>query len=155
MSIFKAYDIRGIYPEELNDEIAYRIGSAAGEFFKANVVVGRDPRISSDPIFRSFSEGITEKGLDVIDIGTIDSPGLYFAVGHYGYKAGAIITASHNPREYNGFKMCRESAIPVGGDSGLNDIKRIYTEGINKVKTEEKKERSSRRTYGRIILITF
>jgi len=139
MSIFKAYDIRGIYPEELNDEIAYRIGSAAGEFFKANVVVGRDPRISSDPIFRSFSEGITEKGLDVIDIGTIDSPGLYFAVGHYGYKAGAIITASHNPKEYNGFKMCRESAIPVGGDSGLNDIKRIYTEDINKVKTEEKK----------------
>ena len=138
MSIFKAYDIRGVYPKELNNEIAYRIGSAAGEFFKENVVVGKDVRNSSDQIFRSFSDGITEKGLDVIDIGTIDTPGLYFAVGHYGYKAGVIITASHNPKEYNGFKMCRENAIPVGGDSGLKEIERISI-GIDKGKTVEKR----------------
>lgn len=126
MSIFKAYDIRGLYPQEINEETAERLGRAIAKYFKTTVVVGRDTRLSSLPLFRSFAKGVNAEGHDVVDIGIIDAPGLYFATAHYGFGAGVMITASHNPKEYNGFKLCREDAIPVGSDSGLKDIEEIF-----------------------------
>ncbi len=126
MSIFKAYDIRGIYPEEINEETAERLGRAIAKHFKTTVVAGRDTRISSLPLFKSFAKGVNAEGYDVVDIGIIDTPGLYFATAHYGFGCGVMITASHNPKEYNGLKICREAAIPVGSDSGLKDIEEIF-----------------------------
>jgi phosphomannomutase len=126
MSIFKAYDIRGLYPQEINEEVAERLGRAIARYFKTTIVVGRDTRLSSLPIFESLAEGINAEGYGVVDIGVIDTPGLYFATAHYGFGAGVMITASHNPKEYNGLKLCREDAIPVGSDSGLREIEEIF-----------------------------
>jgi phosphomannomutase len=126
MSIFKAYDIRGVYPQEINEEIAERLGRAIARYFRTTIVVGKDTRLSSDPIFEGFAKGVNEEGFDVVDVGVIDSPGLYFATAHYGFGAGVMITASHNPKEYNGMKLCREQAIPVGSDSGLKEIEEIF-----------------------------
>ena len=126
MSIFKAYDIRGIYPEQLNEEIAYKIGRAFVEFLKCkNVVVGRDMRISSDSLFDALTNGITDQGADVIDIGLSTTPMLYFAVGNHGFDSGLMITASHNPKEYNGIKFTREKAIPIGEDTGIKEIEKL------------------------------
>ncbi|MDY6986129.1 MAG: phosphomannomutase/phosphoglucomutase [Candidatus Thermoplasmatota archaeon] len=136
MSIFKAYDIRGIYPQEINEETAERLGRAIAKYFKTTVVAGRDTRISSLPLFKSFAKGVNAEGYDVVDIGIIDTPGLYFATAHYGFGCGVMITASHNPKEYNGLKICREAAIPVGSDSGLKDIEEIF----NAVPTGTEKE---------------
>lgn len=126
MSIFKAYDIRGIYPEEINEGVAERLGRAIAKYLKTTVVVGRDTRLSSQPLFQSIARGINEEGYDVVDVGVIDTPGLYFATAHYGFGAGVMITASHNPKEYNGLKICREEAIPVGSDSGLKEIEELF-----------------------------
>jgi phosphomannomutase len=125
-SIFKAYDIRGIYPKELNDDIAYLIGKAFVRYLNPRmVVIGRDMRLSSDTLFKSLARGITEAGADVIDIGLCTSDALYFTVGKFGYDFGAMITASHNPPEYNGIKMCREEAVPLSGKEGIEQIKEI------------------------------
>ena len=98
MSIFKAYDVRGIYPEQLNEEIAYKIGRAFVEFLKCkNVVIGRDMRLSSDSLFNALADGITDQGADVIEIGLSGTDMLYFAVANYGFDSGLMITASHNP----------------------------------------------------------
>lgn len=126
MSIFKAYDIRGIYPQEINEGIAERLGRAIARYFKTTVVVGRDTRLSSPSLFKGLARGINAEGYDVVDVGVIDTPGLYFATAHYGFGAGVMITASHNPKEYNGLKICREEAIPVGSDSGLKDIEDLF-----------------------------
>jgi len=126
MSIFKAYDIRGLYPQEIDEEITERLGRAVAKYFKTTVVVGRDTRLSSLPLFKSFAKGVNAEGYDVVDIGIIDVPGLYFATAHYGFGCGVMITASHNPKEYNGLKICRENAIPVGSDSGLKGIEEIF-----------------------------
>jgi len=100
--IFKAYDIRGIYPEELDEEIAYKIGRAFVAYLHPlNVAVGRDMRLSSPQLWESLTRGITDAGADVIDIGLCSTDELYFAVGKFGYDAGIMITASHNPPEYN------------------------------------------------------
>ncbi len=128
MSIFKAYDIRGTVPDQLNEKMAYGIGRAFVTFLGCkSVVVGRDVRSSSDSIFASLAEGITDQGADVIEIGRCDTPMLYFAAR--GSQAAINITASHNPKQYNGFKLCRENAIPISGDTGIKDIERIYNEG--------------------------
>lgn len=128
MSIFKAYDIRGKYPEELDETMAYRIGRAAAGFFTCNeIVVGRDGRLSSEPIFEHLTAGIKAKGVNVVDIGRVTTPILYYTVARLGLQAGIMITASHNPREYNGFKFCREEAIPVF-DNDLQEIARIARE---------------------------
>ena len=112
--IFKAYDIRGTYPDQLNEEIAYKVGRALVEFLSPkNVAVGRDMRLSSPKLWESLTKGIIEGGCDVIDIGLVSTDCLYFAVGKFGYDAGVMITASHNPPEYNGFKMCRKEAVPL------------------------------------------
>ena len=122
--IFKSYDIRGIYPTELNEEIAQRIGRAFVEFMHPRAVaVGRDMRLSSLPLFQAFAEGVMLQGADVIDLGLTSTDELYFAVGHFGHPAGTMITASHNPKDYNGFKLCRENAIPLSSETGVFAIR--------------------------------
>jgi phosphomannomutase len=129
-TIFKAYDIRGTYPDQLNEEAAYRIGTAFVQYLGCkNVVVGRDMRLSSSALFEHLARGITDAGCDVTDIGLCSTDGMYFTVGKFGYQAGIMITASHNPGEYNGFKMCREEAIPLSGESGLSQIREIVLRG--------------------------
>jgi phosphomannomutase len=126
MSIFKAYDIRGVVPDELDAGIAGRIGRAAGRFLGASsLVVGRDARSHSPELAEALTQGLRESGVDVIDLGLCATPMLYFAVEHLGAGGGIVVTASHNPGRYNGFKVCREHAIPVAGDSGLADIERL------------------------------
>ena len=126
MSIFKAYDIRGIYPSELNEETAYKIGRATASFLKAKqIVVGRDIRLSGKQLFDALAKGITGQGVDVIDIGLCSSPMLYFAVNFLKAKGSVMVTASHNPKEYNGFKFTRENAIPISEDTGIKDIERL------------------------------
>jgi phosphomannomutase len=124
--IFRAYDVRGIYPDEINEDLAYKIGRAIAKFLKAKeIVVGRDNRSSSEGLFKLLSEGIRDQGADVIDIGLSTTPMFYWAVVQYGYKGGIMITASHNPAEYNGFKIVKKQAMPVAGDSGLKKIKKL------------------------------
>lgn len=122
--LFKAYDIRGIVPDELTPEIAYRIGRALVTYLDASdVCVGRDMRVSSEALAGGLIDGIRDQGADVTDIGLISTDGLYFAVGKYGYDAGVMITASHNPAEYNGFKICRSEARALSMDEGIGQIR--------------------------------
>ncbi|MCX6745695.1 MAG: phosphomannomutase/phosphoglucomutase [Candidatus Parcubacteria bacterium] len=125
-NIFKAYDVRGIYPDEINEEAVYKIAQAYVKVFKpkGSVVLGKDVRLSSPSLWQAAAKGITNAGFDVIDIGTISTDMLYFAVAFYDYGGGITISASHNPKEYNGLKFVRESAIAVSEDSGLLDIKK-------------------------------
>lgn len=122
--IFKAYDIRGTYPDQLNEEIAYKVGRALVEYLNPKtVVLGRDMRLSSPKLYEGLTRGIVESGCDVIDIGLVSTDCLYFAVGKFGYDAGVMITASHNPPEYNGFKMCKREAVPLSGEVGIDQMK--------------------------------
>ena len=124
--IFKAYDIRGIYPTDINEDLAYKIGKAFVTHLKCpSVAVGRDMRLASPQLSKALMRGITDSGADVIDIGMVSTDGLYFAVGKFGYPAGIMVTASHNPAEYDGFKMCRENAIPLSNETGIEEIKNI------------------------------
>ena len=124
--IFKAYDIRGIYPGELDEEVAYLIGNAFVKYLKPDeVVLGRDMRLSSEALRNSLVQGITESGSDVIDIGLCSTDALYFTVGKFGYDSGIMITASHNPKDYNGMKMCKKKAVPLSGKKGIEQIKEI------------------------------
>jgi phosphomannomutase len=126
MSIFKAYDIRGIVPDQLDADLARRIGNATGRFLAApRVAVGRDARAHSPELAEALIEGLRDSGSEVVDLGLIATPMLYFAVDHLGTGGGIMVTASHNPGEYNGFKICREHAIPVAGDSGLKEIEKL------------------------------
>lgn len=128
--IFKAYDIRGLYPEEINEKIAYRIGKAFVDFLGAKqIVIGRDMRTSSPAIFDELSRGLMEQGANIYDIGMSTTDMFYFAVEHLGADAGIMITASHNPGQYNGLKMVRQHAIPIGGESGIKDIEALYHAG--------------------------
>lgn len=129
-SIFKAYDIRGIYGESLDADLAKKIGKAFVTFLKCRtVVVGRDMRPHSEPLFRALAEGITELGADVIDLGLVSTPMSYYANGKLGADASIMITASHNPGEWNGFKLCRANAVPISGATGIKDIERIVLDG--------------------------
>lgn len=122
-SIFKAYDIRGTVPDQLSPEDAYKIGAALAQYLQpTSIAVGRDMRISSNDMFEQLARGINDQGADVIDLGLISTDALYFAVGKFGYDGGVMITASHNPKEYNGFKICRKNAVPLSGQEGLNQI---------------------------------
>lgn len=122
--LFKAYDIRGIFPDEIDTDIAYKIGRALVTFLKPeNVAVGRDMRVSSPALADAIIRGISEGGADVVDIGQVSTDSLYFAVGKYGLDAGVMVTASHNPAEYNGFKLCRAEARPLSIDDGLGEIR--------------------------------
>lgn len=124
-SIFKAYDVRGTYPDQIDEVISYRIGAAFVAFSRApRVVVGRDMRLSSYPLSRSFIEGAVGQGADVIDIGLVSTDALYYASGHYEVP-GAMFTASHNPGNYNGIKLCLAGAAPVGEETGLLEVRAL------------------------------
>jgi phosphomannomutase len=129
-AIFKAYDIRGIYPDEIDEALARRIGNAFAHFTGAqHLIVGRDMRPSSAPLAEAFIEGATLAGADVTDIGLCSTDVVYFAAGHLD-APGAMFTASHNPAQYNGIKLCRSGAAPVGEQSGLTQIKEMVAAGV-------------------------
>ncbi len=130
MGAFHAYDIRGIYNVDFDKETAYKVGYFLPELLKANkVLVGRDCRLSGQEIHDYVIKGITDAGADVDDIGLSSTPLVYFGTANYGYKASIQITASHNPKEYNGMKVSRDNALPVGLDTGLGQIKQWIDEG--------------------------
>src|SRR5437762_277273 len=117
-TIFKAYDVRGVYGETLTEEIAYRIGRAAAQVLRiTEIAVGRDMRLSSPQIAAALIHGITDQGVNVVDLGLTTTDELYFAVGKFNFSAGAMVTASHNPGKYNGIKFCRAQAFPVSLDT--------------------------------------
>ena len=122
--VFKAYDVRGLYPTELDEEGAYRIGRAYGEVFEPRrIAVGRDMRVSSPALAAEAIRGACDAGADVVDVGMVGTEMLYFAVGELGLDGGLTVTASHNPKEYNGMKIVRRGAMPVGSDSGLFEVR--------------------------------
>jgi phosphomannomutase len=126
MEIFKAYDIRGTVPDELDAGLSYRIGRAAARHLQVEtVVVGRDAREHSPALRDALVRGLCDEGANVVDLGLVATPMLYFAVDRLAAGAGIMITASHNPAEYNGFKVCRHNAIPVGERTGLRDIEAL------------------------------
>src|SRR3954451_22296217 len=122
--VFKAYDVRGIYPDELDEAGAYAIGRAyVDEFEPRSIAVGRDMRLSSPSMAEAAMRGAAEAGADVLDIGMVGTEMVYFAVGELELEGGIMVTASHNPKEYTGMKIVRRGALPVGGDSGLLDVR--------------------------------
>lgn len=126
LTCFKAYDIRGKLGEELNEDIAYRIGRAYGEYLKPkNVVVGGDVRLTSEALKYALANGLRDAGADVIDIGLSGTEEIYFATSHLSIDGGIEVTASHNPLDYNGMKLVREGSKPISGDTGLLDIQRL------------------------------
>jgi phosphomannomutase len=123
-AIFKSYDVRGIYPAELNEDVAYQIGRCFAALLGAKTVaVGRDMRPSGQTLFEAFARGASEAGADVVDIGMVSTDALYFAVGKFGYDGGVMITASHNPANYNGMKFTREQAQAISLETGLAEIR--------------------------------
>lgn len=126
LSCFKAYDVRGRIPDQLNEDIAYRIGRAFAEVIKPKkVVVGHDIRLSSEAIKAAVSNGLRDAGVDVYDIGLCGTEEIYFATSHAEMDGGIAVTASHNPKDYNGMKFVREESKPISGDTGLLDIKAL------------------------------
>jgi len=122
--IFKAYDVRGLYPSEVNEEGARAIGAAFVAYLQAKrIAVGRDMRLSSPALAAAFIDGATAQGADVVDYGMVSTDMLYFAVASDGHDGGVQVTASHNPKEYNGLKMVRREAFPLSGDAGISDIR--------------------------------
>ncbi|MHC4752587.1 MAG: phosphomannomutase/phosphoglucomutase [Planctomycetota bacterium] len=137
-AIFKAYDIRGVYPNQISEEDAWKIGCASARFLRSllrgyqrgqatsqSLCVGRDMRTHSEAIAKALIEGMNSTGANVIDIGMIDTPQMYFAINHLGTCGGVQVTASHNPAKYNGFKISGLDAKPIGADTGLKDIEHI------------------------------
>ena len=123
--IFKAYDIRGIYPDELNEQIAYKIGRAFATLLNpSQVIIGRDMRLSGESLANAIINGILDQGANVLDIGMISTDQFYFACGTRGYP-GVMVTASHNPKAYNGFKMVRKMPHLLSGDEGIQDIRKL------------------------------
>src|SRR3954469_24219645 len=138
--IFKAYDVRATYPSPLNEEMAWKVGHATAQFLKRSreklsadqkvkledsMVVGRDMRPSSPDLARALSDGMRSVGMNVVDVGMVDTSFIYFAINHLDTVGGVMTTASHNPVQYNGFKISGPKAKPIGAASGLDDIKRI------------------------------
>jgi phosphomannomutase len=142
MSCFKAYDIRGKLGEELNPDIAYRIGRAFGELLRPKqVVIGGDVRLTSKELKAATTDGLRDAGVDVIDIGLSGTEEIYFATFHLGVDGGIEITASHNPMDYNGMKLVRGGARPISGDTGLRDIEAMVAE--NKFSSVDSSARGS------------
>jgi phosphomannomutase/phosphomannomutase/phosphoglucomutase len=123
---FKAYDIRGQIPNQLNPDVAYRIGNATAEYLSAKrIVVGRDIRLSSEELTNAVCKGLTDAGVEVLDIGLGGTEMVYFATADLKADGGIMVTASHNPADYNGLKLVREEARPISGDTGLQDIRKL------------------------------
>ncbi len=135
--IFKAYDIRGIYPKQINEEVAYKIGRAVVSFLKCkNLVIGRDMRKSGPKLFKALAKGVTDQGCNVVDIGMCTTPMLHVSVAKYGHDAGIMISASHNPGEYNGFKIDGKKGLQLSEETGLKEIEKFFNK--NKFKKEKK-----------------
>ena len=127
---FKAYDLRGRIPDELNEDVAYRVGRAYAEFLKPQkVVVGRDIRLSSEELCKALEQGLLDSGVDVYDIGLCGTEVVYYATFARGMDGGVMVTASHNPPDYNGMKFVREGSRPISGDSGLAEIRALAEAG--------------------------
>jgi len=142
--IFKAYDIRGIYPDEINETDVYHIAEAYCELIKPKeVVIGCDVRLSSSSLKKAAMQAVTDQGIKVIDIGEISTDMLYFCVANYGYSGGFSITASHNPKEYNGMKFVRENSRPISSDTGLFDIRNIAMKNDHKITNSELSKENS------------
>ncbi|MFN0003042.1 MAG: phosphomannomutase [Pseudohongiellaceae bacterium] len=130
-SCFKAYDVRGRIPDQLNEDIAYRIGRAYAAFLQpAKVVVGYDIRLSSLAICTALTRGLRDSGVDVFNIGQCGTEEIYFATSHLHMDGGIVVTASHNPKDYNGMKFVREESKPISADTGLNDIKELAEKNV-------------------------
>ena len=138
--VFRAYDIRGIYPGDIDEEAYGRIAKGYVHLFKpSTMVVGMDARVSSPPLKASLIKGFLDAGVDVVDIGEITTDMLYFAVGEYNYSGGVVVSASHNPKEYNGMKMVKEKAAAISSDTGLFDIRDALKAGKDaEVKSDKK-----------------
>lgn len=144
MGVFKAYDIRGIYNKDWDKELVYKIGFFLPELLKTDkFIVGRDARVSSDEIFEYLSKGLTDNGADVYDMGLSTTPMVYFATSFYGFKGSVQITASHNPKEYNGLKVSKENSLPVGYDAGLNILEKWVMDNDveNRIKSKLEKNK--------------
>lgn len=137
-SIFKAYDVRGTYPDQMNEDVAYAIGRAFARFLAAEnnvetsalrVGVGRDMRLSAPDMAARYRDGLLDEGADVLDIGEVGTEVLYWAVNHRQLDGGAMVTASHNPAAYTGAKLVRRKALPLSGDSGIKEIQELVTAG--------------------------
>ena len=127
---FKAYDIRGIVPDQLGPDLAYKVGRAYADVIDCRTVcVGYDIRLSGPEIYEGFARGLNDAGVDVVNLGMVGSEMVYFATAHYGFDGGCMITASHNPAEYNGLKFVRSESRPISGDTGLNDIEEAAFKG--------------------------
>jgi phosphomannomutase len=129
-NIFRAYDIRGVYPADLDEQAVADIGRAYVSVFQpASIALGMDVRLSSPQLKKSLSESLLDSGVDVVDLGLIATDMLYFAVGKYGYSGGIIVSASHNPKDYNGLKMVRKDAVAISSDTGLFEIRDVVLGG--------------------------
>lgn len=135
-NIFKAYDVRGVYPEELNEEMAYKIARAYGQMRQKElgrtdltIAIGRDMRLSSPSLHQALKRGLLEQGIRVVDLGLCSTPTFYYAVAHYGYNGGLLISASHNPKEYNGVKIARERGLPFGQGTGMEELLALVEQG--------------------------
>ena len=125
LNCFKAYDLRGRIPDELNNDLAYRIGRAYARYVQPEkVVVGHDIRLSSPEICDALTEGLLDSGVDVFHIGECGTEEIYFVTAHFAMHGGIVVTASHNPKDYNGMKFVREDSKPISGDTGLKEIER-------------------------------
>jgi len=146
LSAFKAYDVRGAYPEEVNEEIAFKIGVALVQFLKRKlrkkvlrIVIGRDCRLSSNSLFKSLCQGIVSQKGRIIDIGLVSTDSLYFAIGHFKYDGAVMVTASHNPKNDNGFKLLAKGPQCISQDWGMAEIKKLATKAkVCSVKTKGK-----------------
>lgn len=140
-TIFRAYDIRGVVPSELNVDLAHDIGRAFADFSPSGTIaVGRDMRADSEALAEAFVAGLIQQGREVLDIGMVTTDMASFAVGQYDLAAAAMITASHNPGEYDGIKLTTAGVTPVGQDSGLKDIRQTVLEGVYKLPGQEGKK---------------
>ena len=133
-SVFKAYDVRGVYPSELDEDGAYRVARAYAEHFEPRgAAVGHDMRLSSPSVFAAVVNGLADAGTEVVELGLVGTEMLYHAVSELGLDGGICVTASHNPKEYTGMKIVRRGALPVGGDSGLAEIRAQAEAGFGEV----------------------
>ena len=149
--IFKAYDVRGVYNENLTDDIVYKIGRSFVSFLKCkDVIVGYDMRLSSPKLSKAFMKGVNNGGANAIDIGMVSTDALYFASGFL-KKPGVMFTASHNPAEWNGMKFCKSNSVPINENTGLQKIKTMieknqYNKKIkNKGKVSKKNSKNTKR----------
>src|SRR6185503_3402452 len=137
-SIFKAYDVRGIYGEQIDEDVAYRVGRGFARVLselegkrpdELRIGLGRDMRLAAPALSERYADGIRDEGADVLDVGEVGTEMLYFTVGSRGLDGGLMCTASHNPKAYTGAKLVKSGAIALSGDSGIGELKEIVTGG--------------------------